>query len=62
MKIVEQIFEHKGILFKASDGRIYCQVFGTTIYDHSMHYSWSEVKKEIMTEEFKKMLKENKII
>jgi hypothetical protein len=62
VKIVEQIFEHKGIIFKASDGKIYCQVFGTTIDNHSMHYSWSEVKQEIMTEGFKKMLKENKFI
>jgi hypothetical protein len=62
MIILEQIFEHKGIIFKASNGKIYCQVFGTTIDNHSMHYSWSEIKKELMTEEFKKMLKENNFI
>jgi hypothetical protein len=62
MKIVEQIFEHKGIIFKANDDKIYCQGFGTTIDNHSMHYTWIELKQEHMTESFKKMLKENKLL
>ncbi|MFA5207476.1 MAG: hypothetical protein WC428_02350 [Candidatus Paceibacterota bacterium] len=62
MNILEQIFEHKGIVFKASGNKIYCQVFGTTIDNHSMHYSWLEVRQELMTKEFKEMLKENKLI
>jgi hypothetical protein len=62
MKIVEQTFEHKGNIFKAANGKIYCQVFGTTIDNHSMHYSWFEVKEGLMTEGFKKMLKENKLL
>jgi hypothetical protein len=62
MKILEKIFEHEGIIFKITNDRIYCQVFGTTIDDHSMHYSWSEIKKEIMTESFKELLKQNNLL
>ena len=62
MKIVEQTFEHNGHIFKTSDGKIYCQGFVTTIDNHSMHYTLIEIKQEHMTEEFKKILKENKLL
>jgi len=62
MEIIGKIFTHNGIKFKSLNDRIYCEVFGTTIDNHSMHYSWSEVKKELMTENFKKLLKENNIL
>lgn len=61
MKILEQTFESNGTLFKSSNGKIYCQGFGTTIDDHSMHYTWIEIKREYMTKEFKELLKENNL-
>ena len=61
-KILELTIDYKGFSIKIVGGRVYAQAFGTTIYDHSMHYSWVEIKQKDMSEKFKRFLINNNLL
>lgn len=58
MNVISTTIEYKGSPIKIEYGKIYLRAFGTTIYNHSMHWSWMEVKKEDLKDELRKLLKE----
>ena len=44
MNVISTTLEYKGWPVKIENGKIFLRAFGTTINNHSMHYSWVEVK------------------
>lgn len=58
MNVISTTIEYKGSPIKIENGKIFLRAFGTTIYNHSMHWSWMEVKKEDLKDELRKLLKE----
>ena len=52
--IISQTIEYEDSVFKIEKGVAYTYFFGTTITNHSMHWSWGEVtpKKESTLEKF----------
>jgi hypothetical protein len=62
MNVISTTIEYKGWPIKIEDGKIFLRSFGTTIYNHLMHWDWMEVKPENLTKELKNYLKENKLI
>ena len=44
MNIISTTVEYKGMPVKVEDGKVFLRAFGTTIYNHSMHWSWMEIK------------------
>jgi len=62
MNIISTTFEYKGLPGKVENGKIFLRSFGTTIYNHSMHWSWTEVKQSDLKPEALKLLKEKGLI
>lgn len=60
--IISITVQYKGWPIKIEGDKIFLRAFGTTIYDHSMHWNWMEVKYEDLTKELKLFLKENNLI
>lgn len=60
--VISITIEHKGLPVKIERGKIFLRAFGTTITDHSMHWSWIEVKTEILDKELINYLKEKELI
>jgi predicted heme/steroid binding protein len=60
--IISMTIQYKGWPIKIENGKIYLRAFGTTIYDHSMHWSWMEVKVEDLKDEMRNYLKGRKLI
>jgi len=58
MNTISTTLEHKGMPIKIEGGKIFLRSFGTTIYNHSMHWSWTEVKVSDLKPDIVKMLKE----
>ena len=58
MNVISTTIEYKGNPMKIEDGKIFLRAFGTTIYNHSMHWSWVEVKKEDLKDDLRRLLKE----
>ena len=55
METIEQTVKYKGGYFKIIGERVLTRAFGTTIYNHSMHWNWidisdSELAKTIKSE------------
>lgn len=60
--VISMTIQYKGSPVKIKNGKIFLMAFGTTIYDHSMHHSWVEVKESDLTKELQNYLKERKLI
>ena len=43
MEILSQTIQYKGNVFKIEGERIFARTFGTTIYNHKMHWNWIEI-------------------
>ena len=57
MKIISISLEYKGLPVKVENGKIFLRAFGTTIYNHSMHWSWMEVKASDLKDDLRNELK-----
>lgn len=62
MNVISTTLEYKGSPVKIENGKIFLRAFGTTINNHSMHYSWMEVKASNLKPELKDLLKEKGLI
>ena len=62
MNVISTTVEYKGMLVKVENGKIFLRVFGTTIYNHSMHWSWMGVKASDLKDELHQLLKEKGLI
>lgn len=62
MNIISTTIEFKGIPVKIEDGKVFLQAFGTTINNHSMHWSWIEVPIKSLKPELCELLKEKGLI
>jgi len=62
MNIISTTVEYKGCPVKVENGKIFLRAFGTTIYNHSMHWSWIEAKESDLKPELRNILKEKGLI
>ncbi len=62
MNTISTTVEYNGIFVKVEGGKVFLRAFGTTIYNHSMHWSWMEVKESDLKPELRKLLKEKGLI
>lgn len=62
MNVISTTVEYKGTPIKVQNGKVFARAFGTIINNHSMHWSWQEIKQEAMKREFKDFLKQNNLI
>lgn len=62
MNIINTTIEYKGIPVKIEGNKIFLRSFGTTVHNHSMHWSWTEVKESDLKPELQKLLKEKGLI
>lgn len=62
MKVIETTIDFEGYPIKVRNGKVFLPSFGTTITNHSMHWSYSEVPIEKISNKLKKLLKENNLI
>ena len=62
MNVISTTLEYKGSPVKIENGKVFLRAFGTTINNHSMHYSWMEVKVSNLKTELKDLLKEKGLI
>ena len=60
--IISMTIQYKGWPVKIENGKVFLRAFGTTICDHSMHWSWIEVKIDKLNEELKNYLKERNLL
>ena len=62
MNVISTTLEYKGSPVKIENGKVFLRAFGTTINNHSMHYSWMEVKVSNLKTELKDLLKQKGLI
>ena len=62
MNVISTTINYKGTPIKLENGKVFARAFGTTINNHSMHWTWQEIKQEAMKRDFKNHLKENNLI
>ncbi len=62
MEILSTTIDYKGNPIKIEDGKVFVLQFGTTINNHSMHHSWTELPEKHFKKEFKQFLIDNKLI
>jgi len=62
MNTISTTVEYKGNPVKIENGKVFLRAFGTTINNHSMHYSWMEVKVSDLKEDLRNQLKEKGLI
>ena len=62
MNVISTTIEWGGHPVKIERGKVYLRAFGTTMYNHSMHYSWLEVPLDKLNSELRKHLKSNNLI
>ena len=62
MNVISTTINYKGTPIKVENGKVFARAFGTTINNHSMHWTWQEIKQEAMKIDFKDYLKENNLI
>ena len=60
MNVISTTVEYKGMPVKVENGKIFLRAFGTTIYNHSMHWSW--ISKSDLKAELRQLLKEKGLI
>lgn len=57
MNVISTTINYKGTPIKIENGKVFARAFGTTINNHSMHWSWQEINQETMKRDFKDYLK-----
>ena len=57
-----EIIEYEGYQVKIYDGRVFFPQFGTTIHNHSMHWSYTEVPVEKLKPDLREYLQDNNFI
>lgn len=62
MKVIETTIDFEGYPIKIRNEKVFLPSFGTTITNHSMHWSYIEVPNEKLSDKLKKLLKENNLI
>ena len=62
METISTTVEYKGLPVKVENGKIFLRAFGSTIYNHSMHWSWMEVKASDLKDDLRNELKERGLI
>tara|TARA_R110000751_G_scaffold278492_1_gene380820 strand:+ start:67 stop:255 length:189 start_codon:yes stop_codon:yes gene_type:complete len=62
MNVISTTINYKGTPIRVENGKVFARAFGTTINNHSMHWTWQEIKQEAMKRDFKNHLKENNLI
>lgn len=63
MNVISTTVEYKGNAVKIENGRVFVRAFGTTIYrQNTPHWTWQEVPKDKMKDDFRRFLIENKLI
>ena len=62
MNIISTTIEYKGNPIKVENGKVFLRAFGTTINNHSMHYSWMEAKVSDLKPELRELLKDKGLI
>ena len=62
MDIISTTIEYKGMPVKIERGKIFLRAFGTTIHNHSMHWSWMKMKPSDLKPELLKLLREKELI
>lgn len=62
MKTISTTIEYKGMPVKIENGKIFLRAFGTTIYNHSTHWSWMQVNVKDLNSELRELLKEKELI
>ncbi len=62
MNVISTTINYKGTPIKVENGKVFARAFGTTINNHSMHWTWQEIKQEAMKRDFKNYLRENSLI
>jgi hypothetical protein len=62
MNVISTTINYKGTPIKVENGKVFARAFGTTINNHSMHWTWQEIKQKAMKRDFKNHLKENNLI
>lgn len=56
MEVLSIKINYRGFPIKIEGGKVFGRAFGTTINNHSMHWSWMELKRENWKKEFKEFL------
>lgn len=62
METISTTVEYKGMPVKIENGKIFLRAFGTTINNHSMHWSWIDVKASDLKPELRELLKQKGLI
>lgn len=62
MTTISTTIEYKGAIVKVEDGKVYARAFGTTIQNHSMHWSWLHVPTDKLKDDLVKLLKQKELI
>ena len=62
MNTLSTTLEINGSILKVENGRIFARAFGSTIRNHSMHWSWIEIEKDNLKPDVKSQLKERGLI
>jgi hypothetical protein len=62
INIISTIVEYDGMPIKIEGDKIYLRAFGTTLYDHTMHWSWIKIEQNNLKPEIKKLLKRKGLI
>lgn len=62
MNVISATVEYKGCPVKVENGKIFLRAFGTTINNHSMHWSWIEAKLTGLKPELRDLLNKKGLI
>lgn len=62
METISTTVMYKGYPIKVENKRVYLPSFGTTINNHSMHWSYIEVPVDKLTEELREELENKNLI
>lgn len=62
MNVISTTIDYNGVPVKIENGKVFLRGFGTTIHNHSMHWSWIEVEFDKLKPELKELLKEKNLI
>jgi hypothetical protein len=62
LKIIETTIEYQGCPVKIRNGKVFIYQFGTTIYNHSMHYSLIELPRDKWSDDFRLFMRKHKFI
>lgn len=62
MNVISTTIDFNGVPVKVEGGNVFLRCFGTTINNHSMHWSWTRVEIGNLSPKLKQLLKENNLI